>query len=442
MQRTSDILTTDSTLQEQELMDVSVSTQKDTLPLSSSPSSSSSSSTATTAAALAVEHEAFQSQQMLDPASLNIEQRHDDVRTTHEESDSVRLQTELTTNESQDNVNPIPVDDIKSDHGPKASGTARVDSMAKAAVVMMPQESRTIQQSAQSAQKQHLPPMTLVPVPRSSSLMSTSTTAFPATALPRTPLYPKKVDENSSKRQKDAAQQPCTEALVRNTVSEVEATAITASPSHPMSLVSQYASPTERAAMLDDQNILDTHTHSDNKQKTSLIASAQHLLLNDKTFIDEFTEKLSFIKKNIAIMNVHPSKNNKMESSADDQGRAVSSHHFNESLATVSSYSISNQDALEGDNDRYQQQSHHDENGPLSAFHEEEEEEEEEEDHTNIDEELIELSKKVVHNVRTLGEGLKTNGFRIFNNLSTRLKTLQKEYINNHPELNENNIAI
>ncbi|GAN01691.1 hypothetical protein MAM1_0010d01125 [Mucor ambiguus] len=166
-------------------------------------------------------------------------------------------------------------------------------------------------------------------------------------------------------------------------------------------------------------------------RRPSLVTTAQSIL-GDK--LDDFTEKLAFIKKNIIMS---------MDNDDDEDNDGDSYNHYYNADRRISQEMYRKRAGSFGKSDEMSRAPRLSSNNSTSLLtppprsssiiqnHPSTEEEDE------IFDKVVAISK----NVRTFGEGVMGNGLRMFNNLSTRIKNAQQQQ-QQHVELNNNNAQI
>ncbi|KAI8636048.1 hypothetical protein BD408DRAFT_487156 [Parasitella parasitica] len=160
-------------------------------------------------------------------------------------------------------------------------------------------------------------------------------------------------------------------------------------------------------------------------RRPSLVTTAQ-TILGDK--LDDFTEKLAFIKKNI-IMSLDSDDEDHYYNADSKKAGSAGKSDRNSSISNGSSASLPSPLPL-----RTSSMTNNSADRKLfNAQHDSDEEEEE----------IFDFSKVVAirKNMRTFGEGMMDNGLRMFNSLSTRIKNAQQQqqqHQHQNVELNTN----
>ncbi|OAD07145.1 hypothetical protein MUCCIDRAFT_107747 [Mucor lusitanicus CBS 277.49] len=174
-------------------------------------------------------------------------------------------------------------------------------------------------------------------------------------------------------------------------------------------------------------------THNPGR-RPSLVTTAQSIL-GDK--LDDFTEKLAFIKKNIIMS---------MDNDDEEDDDGDSYNHYYNADRRISQEMYRKRAGSLGKSDEMSRTSRLSNTSstslltppPRSSSITQNHPGAEEEDEDEIFDKVVAISK----NVRTFGEGVMGNGLRMFNNLSTRIKNAQQQQQQQqHVELNNNNTA-
>ncbi|KAK4517987.1 eukaryotic translation initiation factor 2 subunit gamma [Mucor velutinosus] len=153
-------------------------------------------------------------------------------------------------------------------------------------------------------------------------------------------------------------------------------------------------------------------------RRPSLVTTAQSIL-GDK--LDDFTEKLAFIKKNIIMS---------MDNDDDEDDDGDTYNHYYNADKRISQEMHRKRAASVGKSDQMSRTSRLSNNSSTSLLTPPPRSSSITQNHSSTEEEEDEIFDKVVaisKNVRTFGEGVMGNGLRMFNNLSTRIKNAQQQ---------------